>query len=419
MNGVASPRIAVICIGSELLRGTVLNRNAHFIHRELTAAGFQVKSSSIVADAPEEMYHEFRERFQNYDVVITTGGLGPTGDDRTLATLARFFQTELIDDPEQRQRVEEFFQRRGREMTVSNLTQVKRLAAGSLLPNRLGTAPGQVVEREEKLWFSLPGVPFEMEAMLREQVLPLLTARWPLSPPALLRLRLVGITESALYDLLRSRLEPETLAEISFLPSLLGHLLELPLPEPEPAAALLELLREYLVSTSGKTLPEAIIENLARNGCTLATAESCTGGGVGQLLTTVPGASAVYLGGVIVYSDAQKTARLQVPATMLLEHGAVSEPVVEVMAARVREQFGADFGLAVSGIAGPDGGSETKPVGTVWHALASPEGVRCSLRRFGDRLLGGEREANRQQAAATLLTMLFHHLRTDGRWEAA
>lgn len=411
MNVAVHPRISLICIGNELLSGTRANTNATFIHRTLQAAGYPITHSCMVTDDPEAMHHNFQQQYQASDLVITTGGLGPTSDDITLPLLAEFFQTRLVEDPAQKQRVEQFFRKRGREMTASNRSQFLRLEQGEILINRSGTAPGHLYQQEDKLWISLPGVPFEMETLLREQVVPLLRERWPKTPAVSLSWRLAGIGESALYDLLLKSLRLEELGRVAFLPSLLGQILEVHNPAPGAGDTLRVVLEQYLVSTSGKTLPEVLVYNLEQQGLTVATAESCTGGLVGQLLTSVPGASAVYPGGMITYSNEQKSRLLGVSPRVLEEQGAVSQPVVEMMAAQVREQFRTDYGLAVSGIAGPEGGTPDKPVGTVWHALATEQGVRSSLRQFGS-----DRKPNRQLAAATVLTMLFRDLRDTNRW---
>ncbi len=414
MSATAFPRISLICIGDELLRGTRANSNATFIHNSLTKTGYQVNTSIMVGDERENMYHVFKQQWLNHDLVITTGGLGPTSDDMTLPLLAEFFGTRLVEDTGQRERVERFFKRRGREMTDSNRTQFLRLEDGGLLPNRSGTAPGHIIEREGKLWLALPGVPFEMETMLLEQVIPLLQERWQVQPQPVISLRLVGISESALYDLITSHLQLKMLGEVAFLPSLQGHLLEVRNPAPDASGTLQSLLSPYLVSTAGATLAEAIIANLSHRKLTLATAESCTGGLLGQMLTAVPGSSQVYPGGVITYSDSQKSNLLGVNADVLENHGAVSQQVVESMAIQVRERLQADFGLAISGVAGPTGGAAEKPVGTVWHALAVDGEVRSS-----GKLFDGDRGTNRLQAAGTALAMLFHHLRDTNRWQAA
>ena len=413
MSALVCPRISLICIGNELLRGTRANSNATYIHHSLSTAGYQVHTSSVVGDEREHMYHVFKQQWLEHDLVITTGGLGPTSDDITLPLLAEFFGTGLVEDADQRERVERFFQRRGREMTDSNRTQFLRLEDGSLLPNSSGTAPGHIMESGEKLWISLPGVSFEMETMLLEQVIPLLQERWQVLPQPLISLRLVGISESALYDLLTHHLHLTELGEVAFLPSLQGHLLEVRSPAHDAMEKLQSLLAPYLVSTGGATLAEAVIANLSHENMTLATAESCTGGLLGQILTAVPGSSQVYPGGVITYSDAQKTNLLGISEDLLKNHGAVSQQVVEDMAMRARDQLQADFGLAISGVAGPGGGTAEKPVGTIWHAISSEREVRSSRKLFD-----GNRDTNRSQAAGTALAMLFHHLRDTNRWQA-
>jgi nicotinamide-nucleotide amidase len=412
MSVSVPPRISLICIGNELLSGIRVNSNATFIHHSLKTAGYDVRTSTMVGDERESMYHVFKQQWLEHDVVITTGGLGPTSDDITLPLLAEFFETSLLEDADQRQRVERFFQQRGREMTDSNRTQFLRLENGGLLPNSSGTAPGHLWEQEGKLWISLPGVPFEMKKLLLEQVIPMLRERWQVQPQPVISLRLAGIGESALYDYLIQQLELSELGQVAFLPSLQGHLMEVHSPSPKAMETLQSLLAPYLVSASGATLAEAVIMNLVRSKLTLATAESCTGGLLGQMLTAVPGSSQAYPGGVITYSDTQKTNLLGVSSDTLTHHGAVSQSVVEEMARQVRERLSADFGLAISGVAGPDGGTVEKPVGTIWHAISSDVEVRTSQRQFF-----GDRETNRLQAAGTALTMLFHHLRDTKRWQ--
>ena len=389
----------IIAIGDELLYGQIMDTNSHWISQELDAIGVRVVRKTTVGDNRTDILTAFEEASKRADLILITGGLGPTQDDLTKPLLAEYFGCEIVEVPEAVAAVSSYFLRRGREMTPLNILQGHLPSCCTYVPNPVGTAPGMWFEQKGCYWMSMPGVPHEMKKLVKDFVLPKLTQVFDLPVIYHKLVKTAGIGESWLADLIKDW-ENALPAHIrlAYLPSL-GHV-KLRLTafgtnkeqlQQEVAAqiqAVLPLIEKYVYGYNEETLETAIGKLLKNAGKTLALAESCSGGYVSHLITTVPGSSAYFQGSVVPYHNAFKEQLLGVSPETLSTHGAVSEETVAAIAKGVRSLFHADYGLASSGIAGPDGGTEDKPVGTVWIACAGPEGVETrKLLLTQDRML--------------------------------
>ncbi len=389
----------IIAIGDELLYGQIMDTNSHWISQELDAVGVRVVRKTTVGDNRTDILTAFEEASKRADLILITGGLGPTQDDLTKPLLAEYFGCEIVEVPEAVAAVSAYFTRRGREMTLLNTLQGHLPTCCTYVPNEVGTAPGMWFEQKGCYWMSMPGVPHEMKKLVKDFVLPKLSQVFELPVIYHKLIKTAGIGESWLADLIKDW-ENALPAHIrlAYLPSL-GHV-KLRLTafgtnkeqlQQEVAAqiqVLLPQIEKYVYGYDEETLETALGKLLKYAGKTIALAESCSGGYVSHLITTVPGSSAYFQGAVVPYHNAFKERILGVKSETLSSHGAVSEATVAEMAEGVRKLFNADYGLASSGIAGPDGGTSDKPVGTVWIACAGPEGVETrKLQLTQDRML--------------------------------
>ena len=389
----------IIAIGDELLYGQIMDTNSHWISQELDAVGVRVVRKTTVGDNRTDILTAFEEASKRADLILITGGLGPTQDDLTKPLLAEYFGCEIVEVPEAVAAVSAYFTRLGREMTLLNTLQGHLPTCCTYVPNEVGTAPGMWFEQKGCYWMSMPGVPHEMKKLVKDFVLPKLSQVFELPVIYHKLIKTAGIGESWLADLIKDW-ENALPAHIrlAYLPSL-GHV-KLRLTafgtnkeqlQQEVAAqiqVLLPQIEKYVYGYDEETLETALGKLLKNAGKTIALAESCSGGYVSHLITTVPGSSAYFQGAVVPYHNAFKERILGVKSETLSSHGAVSEGTVEEMAEGVRKLFNADYGLASSGIAGPDGGTADKPVGTVWIACAGPEGVETrKLQLTQDRML--------------------------------
>jgi nicotinamide-nucleotide amidase len=410
--------IEIVTIGTELLLGQTIDTNAAYLARALAAIGARVTRKTSVGDAPDAIGSAVADGLARAGFVVTTGGLGPTRDDLTKQVVAGLFGRPLVTDQAYLARLEERWRRMGRSGTMpeANRTQAEHPEGAEPLPNPRGTAPGLWLEDPRGVVVMLPGVPHELQALADAELVPRLAARITGAGVTRSRmLRTTGVPESRLADRLGSlevRLAPATLA---YLPTLDGVDLRLTawtLPA-ERADELLargvDLLREALgndvYGEGDADLAAVVLDEARRAGVRLAVAESCTGGLVGGRLTAVPGSSDVFVGGVIAYANSVKSEQLGVPAVLLEVEGAVSEAAVRAMADGVRARLGAEAAIAVSGIAGPDGGTADKPVGTVWLCATCRDAARAVRIGFpGDR---GEVRARATQAGLDLLRRLL------------
>jgi len=407
-------RIELLTIGDELLLGFTIDTNAAHIARALASLGVEIVRRGTVGDRAEDIASGVREALERSGAVITTGGLGPTSDDRTREAIAALFGRALRKDEAVMADVAARFSKLGAKMPAMNVNQAMIPEGARVLRNRHGTAPGIWLEDARGRWcVMLPGVPREMRGLLKDELLPILAERAGKEPNVILSraLRTTGIGESALAEQLGDLAHGVDGLPLAFLPSWSGVDLRLtssgrPAPDAEralsaAAAKLRRPVERYVYGEDEADLAAVVLELCRGKKLSVATAESCTGGLVGARLTAIPGSSEVYLGGIISYANAMKETELNVPAALLHEHGAVSEPVARAMADGICARVGADVGIAITGIAGPDGGTAEKPVGTIWMAVHVKGETRAVTRKFL-----GDREEIRLRASQGALDMV-------------
>ncbi len=407
----------IINIGDELLIGQVVNTNAAWMAEQLNLSGFKVERVTIIGDERGQIIEALRAAEKRVPVVLISGGIGPTKDDITKTTLCEYFNTHLVFNPDAYRDIETIFARRGYSVTELNRQQAMLPEGCLTLPNPNGTARGMWFEKREgvqgtTVFVSMPGVPFEMKAMMTDHVIPALKNTFQTPFICHKTILTQGIGES----FLAARIEKWE----NDLPT---HLKLAYLPQPgivrlritgmgtdeaqirkeieEQSAKLESLITEHVFGYDTDTLEDIVGRLLNGKGATLATAESCTGGYIAHLITSVPGSSAYFKGSVIAYANDIKSELAGVLPETLQKHGAVSQATVEEMATGIQRRFETDYVIATSGIAGPDGGSTEKPVGTTWIAIASPGEVVSSLFTFGDN-----RERNIRRTALQALNML-------------
>lgn len=408
--------IATLSIGDELMLGEIVDTNAPFVASRLYAEGYRVARHLAVGDDEETIAAAIRDLARDHRVIVATGGLGPTEDDVTARAAARAFGQELSLREEVMEHIRTVAARLGRTLHPRNEQQAWLPTAAELIPNPVGTAFGFCLHRDDCTLFVLPGVPDEMAAMFVASVLPALRRLLP-SPP-LLRTRVLkvfGLPEADVSARIGDLAGPGiTVAyrvvfpevQVKFRatgsdPAAVRQALD------AVAAEAYERLGSNVFAEGEESLDRVVARLFRERGMTLALAESCTGGLIAKRITDLPGSSAYFLQGIVAYANEAKERLLGVPKDLLERHGAVSREVAEAMAKGVRQRAGTDLGLAVTGVAGPDGGSEEKPVGTVYIALADAEG--CRSERF---LFGGSRDKVRVRTAFTALDWLRHRLTT-------
>lgn len=414
----------LINIGDELLIGQVVNTNAAFIGQQMTAAGFELTDVITIGDDGPAIREAVERAMSKTDVVLMTGGLGPTKDDITKKVICDIFQRKLVIDEATLKQVTEMFAARGMELTETNRQQAAVPEGCVVLTNTLGTAPGLWLEKDGKVLISLPGVPFEMEKLIKDEVLPRLKAGKFRSSSLLYKVvQCTNITESGLSDMLEEyeKQLPEGF-KLAYLPK--PGIIRLRLTaegnDTEQMQTTLDqqfdLLKqqvaEYAFTDEDIELEEVVGRLLVKTGKTMATAESCTGGYIAHLITSVPGSSRYFQGSLVSYSNDIKRDLLNVREDNLKRRGAVSEPVVSDMALNAMGLFDVDYTIATSGIAGPDGGTPEKPVGTVWIAVATPVRLATKEFRFGSRM---GRKQIIERAARAALNMLRIEIEKDLR----
>ncbi|HEV8357841.1 MAG TPA: competence/damage-inducible protein A [Gemmatimonadales bacterium] len=408
--------LELVTVGTELLLGLTVDTNSAFLGQALAEIGVRVARRTSVPDEPAAVRDAVREALGRRRLVITTGGLGPTKDDLSKQAVAEIFGLPLEFRPEIWESLAGRWSRLGRKLSERNRCQAEVPRGATVLPNPLGTAPGLWITGAPGEVVMLPGVPSEMRGLVRNEVVPRLAARSAGRVVRSLVLRTTGIPESALAERLapvENQLAPLTLA---YLPSLCGVDLRLTAWDLAPEAAnqrlraAAERLRgpigEHCYGEGETDLAAVLLDACRAHRLTLAVAESCTGGMVGERITAIPGSSDVFRGGVIAYANGVKESALGVPARILEVEGAVSEGTVRAMAEAARERLRATLAVAVTGVAGPDGGSAEKPVGTVWFGFAGPSGADAE--RF---VFPGSREEIRVRASQHALFGLLRRAR--------
>lgn len=419
--------IEIVTIGSELLLGFTIDTNAAHLARELAALGVSISRRTTVPDDAGSIASAVRAALDRSGAVITTGGLGPTSDDFTKPAIAALFGREMLLDERILEGLRRLWRERGRpgELPVANHQQAMVPRGARVLENRHGSAPGIWLEDEHGRWVAmLPGVPGEMRGMLADTLLPLVRERLAAAGAArtVVRsrtIRTTGIAESIVAERLGDVAREAAELPVAYLPGLRGLDLRLTardLPPDEADAALergIGLLRarvgRFVYGEGDDDLAAVVLERCRARGLRIALAESCTGGLLGARLTAIPGSSDVLVGGIVAYANEVKETLLDVPHEMIAEHGAVSEPVVRRMAAGARRRLGAGLGIAITGIAGPGGGTAEKPVGTVWIAIDVGHDSRAVRTLFV-----GDREEIRERAAQSALEMVRRTLDEGG-----
>ena len=394
----------ILCVGTELLLGEIINTNAAFIAKELAALGISVYHQSVVGDNPKRLASELRTALSRCDLVITTGGLGPTCDDLTKETAAAVFGLDMVVDDYSLGEIRRYFREVHKNMPINNEKQALVPRGSTVLSNEWGTAPGVAIEGAEgselegKTVILLPGPPREMKYMFENRVRPYLIERCPFTMVSR-NLHIIGMGESAVETILRKLMdesENPTLAPYAKDGETRLRVTAMASSKEEGLAMCDDLIKKVMATDVGnyvygvdvKSLENAVVEFLKRDGQTLACAESCTGGLISKMITDVSGASEVFLGSAITYANEAKIKMLGVSPDTIKVHGAVSAEVAEQMARGVRALLGSDYGISVTGIAGPTGGTEEKPVGTVFVAMDSAEGTvvrKLALSSMRDR----------------------------------
>lgn len=389
-------KTSIINIGDELLIGQVINTNASRMSQKLIASGFDVEEVITIADDGKAIRSGLERMLGDSDAVLITGGLGPTKDDITKKVLCDFFDTKLVENPIALANVKRIFDARGYELTEVNRMQAWVPECCTMVNNYVGTAPCMWFEYKGKVVVSMPGVPHEMEWLMDNEIIPRMQKHFNSGVIINKNVLVQGIGESFLSDLIEKwELALPECIKLAYLPQSGMEKLRLTargdnkeylqgLIDSE-VKKLYEIAGKYIVGEDVETLPELVAQQLTKRGLTLATAESCTGGSIASKLTAIAGASQYFKGSVVAYSNEVKESVLGVKHETLLQHGAVSEETVREMVMGVRDRMGVDIAVATTGVAGPTGGTEEKPVGTVWIGLAMGDKVIAKRMKYGDR----------------------------------
>ncbi|MBC8986593.1 competence/damage-inducible protein A [Pedobacter sp. N36a] len=407
----------IITIGDEILIGQIVDTNSAWMAKQLNQIGMKVKQITSVSDDADHIMEALRLAESRADVILMTGGLGPTKDDITKVTLAKYFNMGFRRDEETLNHVTEIFARLNRPMIDLNRTQADVPEGCTVIKNKNGTAPCMWFEQHGKIFVSMPGVPFEMMYLMDDEIIPRIKAAFKLPVIYHKTILTSNIGESFLameIEDIENSLPPNI--KLAYLPKLGQVRLRLSTigEEEAPLKAAVDFyaqqiiarIKHHVVAEEDIALEKAILNFMEQRKLTLSTAESCTGGYIAHLITQHPGCSSVYEGGAVTYSYDLKMSLLGVKAETLAKYGAVSEETVKEMALGALQNFKTDYAVAVSGIAGPDGGMPDKPVGTVWIAVAHAKGVVSKVFSFGNK-----RTQNIERSAAAALSMILNELR--------
>lgn len=407
----------IISIGDELLIGQVVNTNASWIANQLNQAGVEVNRIITISDKETAITDAITASLNYAEIVILTGGLGPTNDDITKKTLVRFFNGKLILHQPTAIQLETFFRNRGIQSNRLNKMQAYIPDNCTPIINQKGTAPGMWFEKDNKIIISLPGVPIEMKHMISEYIIPKLKSNFSLPPLLHKTIKTFGIPESLLAEKISvwENNLPSNI-KLAYLPNLGMVRLRISISGTteqegvkilaQETEKLLPIIGNNIYGFDDDTLEEAIGKKLKNKNLSLSVAESCTGGSISARITTVPGASAYFLGGIIAYSNELKINKLGVKRSSIEQYGAVSEKVAEEMATGIRNSTKSTYSISITGIAGPDGGTPQKPIGTTWIGIAGPKG--CYARHF---LMGTDRDRNIARATITALSLFFKEIK--------
>ncbi len=403
-------RAEIISIGTELLLGDIVNSNAQFLGQELAALGIEMYYQQVVGDNEERILHAFKEAYNRCDIIITTGGLGPTDDDLTKEMVAKYFNKRLFEDKESLENLQEYFKFRKRKMTTNNLKQALIPEGATAIKNNNGTAPGVIIEENNKIMIILPGPPKEMKPMFEEDIKPYLKSK---SDSVIISkmIKILGIGESAVAETVKDLMESQSNPTIAPYAKEIGVILRITAKAENEAAALkliepLEIeiknrLGENVYATEDISIEDVVAKLLIENKYTVSTAESCTGGMIASTLINYPGISEVFMEGAVTYSNEAKHKRLGVKNETLEKYGAVSEETAREMAIGIAKKANTDVSIVTTGIAGPGGGTEEKPVGLVYIGVYVKGKVKVEKHIFK-----GNRSKVRNQATITALDIL-------------
>ena len=403
---------AIITIGDEILIGQIVDTNSAWIAEELNKIGIKICKIASIPDTNEDIVNSVGELLDKYDLVLETGGLGPTSDDITKPALCDYFGTHLVVHKPTLKHIEDVFTKRGLPLTELNAKQAEVPASCEVIHNPSGTAPAMWFNKDGKLLVSMPGVPFEMKAIMRNDILPRLAKLMGSQQIVHKTIQTFGLPESFLAQKL-----------FEFEQKLPNHIKLAYLPNPESIRlrlstsgsnielikqeigtqidAITQIIPSHVFGFDDDSMVSVVANLLKQNNSTLAVAESCTGGNIAHLVTLQPGSSAFFLGGVVAYSNAVKSNLLNVDKNLISTHGAVSKQVVEAMAKGARERLHSNYSIASSGIAGPSGGTDSKAVGTIWIAVSTPQKTVSQVFSFGN-----DRKRNILRSSASALNML-------------
>lgn len=383
----------LITIGDEILIGQTIDTNSAWMGERLNMIGIAVEQISSIPDRRERIMEALDEAAERADLILITGGLGPTKDDVTKQTLCEYFETRLVLRVDVLKRIESYFEARGKEMLESNVLQAHLPESATVIENPFGTASGMWFEKGEKVFVSMPGVPYEMKSMMERTLLNMFREHYTQDTIDHYTIMTQGIGESFLAEKIVDWEQSiyDAGYSLAYLPS--PGIVKLRISGigkkdadsflTQKAKEIEERFPQYVYGKQGEGLEEVLGHLLSTKGYTLSTAESCTGGFMAHRITSVPGSSQYYMGSVVAYDNRIKTGHLGVDPKLIRDHGAVSEEVVKAMALGVQEKFETDFSIATSGVAGPSGGSDEKPVGTVWIGIATPDHVFAEKFQFG------------------------------------
>ncbi len=384
----------IISIGDEILIGQVVNSNASFIAAKLNTIGIQVIKILTVGDDEEDILNAFNEHYHKADIILVTGGLGPTHDDITRTAVSKFFKTKLVKSYEARKYVEEFLEKRNRPWNDAAENQTLVPEGAKVIPNKYGTAAGEFFERDDRYFIVMPGVPYEMESMIEDFIIPFFKQKKTDRYIVHRTLMTTGIPESELASRLGNIGDFLRGAKLAFLPSPTGVRLRISAlgsKREECEARIQEIeshirnkAEKFIYGVDDNSLEEVLGKILVEHNLKIAVAESCTGGMISHKLTNIPGSSRYFERGLIAYSNQSKIDILHIPKDMIEKSGAVSKDVAMAMAQGIRQIAGTDIGLSTTGIAGPAGGSPEKPVGLVWVGYSDTNETTAHKFNFGD-----------------------------------
>ena len=397
--------VKLISIGDEVLSGDTLNTNVSWMGKRFTQIGCRIIEQSTIPDTNNAIKGALKLSFeQKFDLVITTGGLGPTSDDITREAAFEFIGTDSFFDNEYWEQLKQRYGRAGIAVSDSNRSQAIVPTNGKVIPNLVGSARGFQFEVGSTTLILLPGVPREMKSMIEESVVPFIKSKG-LSKPNIELIRTTGIPESSLAEKISPVVEGKHGCSIGYYPSVFGVDLRIKGKNPSKVKDLFSdissILKDYVYAFEKKNIEEVVVSKARKKGCTIAISESCTGGLVGSRITDVPGSSRVFMGGVIAYSNNIKSKLLGVTKDTLESKGAVSKETASEMAVLTLKKFKVDYAVSITGIAGPDGGSKSKPVGLVYVGIASEKDIHVKKYQFS-----GGRDAIKLRTSQAALNMI-------------